>query len=103
MDSPLKFDEDIVKEFGIKKSAELEPEMKLGYARTQLEEIKKAAYRVRVDLIIAQYQVETATEPNVQTQHQAKVNEQKMLLKQFNNSLVVLNDLVSELEKSISE
>lgn len=103
MNSPLKYDENTVKEFKIDKSAELEPEMKLGYVRTQLDEIKKAAYRVRVDLIIAQYQSETATEPNIQTQHQAKVNEQKMLLGQFNNSLVVLSKLVGELETSISE
>lgn len=103
MDSPLEYDENTVKEFKIDKSAELEPEMKLGYVRTQLDEIKKAAYRVRVDLIIAQYQSETASNPNIQTQHQAKVNEQKLLLEQFNNSLVVLNKLVGELSDSISE
>lgn len=103
MDSPLKYDDNTVKEFNIDKSAELEPEMKLGYVRTQLDEIKKAAYRVRVDLIIAQYQTESATDPNIQTQHQTKVNEQKVLLKQFNTSLVILNKLVGELEDSISK
>lgn len=101
MDSPLKYDESVVKEFKIGPETELDTDLKVGYVRTQLEEIKKAAYRVRVDLIIAQYQVESAEDDNVRTQHQGKVNEQKLLLKQFINSVVVLQKLVDELEPTV--
>lgn len=103
MNSPLKYDEEIVKEFKIDKSIELEPVVKLAYTRSQLEEISKAAYRVRVDLLVAQYQVDNAEDTNMATQHQAKVNEQRVLLKQFVNSIIVLKKLVGELERSIDD
>lgn len=100
MKSPLEFDTKTVKDFDI--TNDVEPEFKLNFARAQKDEIQKALWRERIDLMIAQYQVDTADDDNVKTQHQAKVNEKKMLIKQFVRSVSVLTVLVSELEQSLS-
>lgn len=100
MKSPLEFDAAVVKEFGITDT--LEPEYKLGYARTQLEEITKALWRERVELLIAQMQVDSASDESVKAVHQAKVNEKRMLIVQFVRSVTLLTVLVDELQKSLA-
>lgn len=100
MDSPLKSDAQVIKDFKI--TNDVDDVYKLGFARTQLDEIKKALWRERVDLITANYQVAIADDDNMKVQHQSKVAEKKMLIKQFVRSVDVLTELVSELEKTVS-
>jgi len=99
--SPLGYDAEIVKEFGIKD--DIETEVKFGFVRSQLDEIKKALWRERVDLIMAETQVEKATEENVKAHHQQKVTERRAVIRQFVNSIEVLKALSDELEKQVTD
>lgn len=101
MKSPLAYDAAIVKEFGITDNLELE--YKLAHARTQLEEITKALWRERVELMIAQMQIDNASDESVKAHHQGKVNEKRMILVQFVRSITLLTVLVGELESALSE
>lgn len=103
MTSPLKLDAQTVKDFDIDADSDVEPEFKIGFARTQCEEIKKALWRERCDLVVAHYQVEQADDDNVKVQHQQKVAEKKMLIKQFVRTVKVYNELISELEATVTE
>jgi len=101
MNSPLEYDQKIVDEFKIEH--DLEPEAKLGFVRTQLEQITGALYRERVELIISQTQVDGATDDVMKSQHQSKLAEHRLLISQFVRSISVLTVLLDELEKSVSE
>ena len=101
MKSPLAFDAGIVKEFKIDDA--LEPEYKLAYARTQLDEINKALWRERVELLIAQMQIDNATDESVKAHHQGKINEKRMLIVQFVRSITLLTVLVDELQAKLAE
>lgn len=103
MSSPLKSDQVTVKEFDIDESVDVGVEFKIGFARTQCDEIKKALWRERCDLLVAQYQVEQADDDNIKVQHQSKVAEKKMLIKQFVRTVKVYNELISELEADVTE
>lgn len=101
MNSPLEYDNEVVKEFKIEN--DLEPETKLGFVRTQLEQIKQALYRERVELVISQTQVDGATDEVMRGQHNSKVIEHRLMVGQFVRSISVLTVLLDELEKSVSE
>jgi hypothetical protein len=102
VNSPLKADQATIKEFGIDKNVDVDDVFKLNFARTQRDEIQKALWRERIDLIVAQYQVAQADDEGIKVQHQSKVAEKKMLIKQFVRSVQVLNELISELENQES-
>lgn len=100
MNSPLKSDAETSKKFGIDKAVDVDVEFKVGFARQQRDEIQKALWRERIDLIVSQYQVDNADDENAKIQHQQKVAEKNMLIKQFVRSIKVLNELVKELESA---
>lgn len=62
MESPLKYDEKVIKEFSIDKDIDQEEIFKLAYVRSQLDEIKKFLWRERVDLILSEVQAKNANE-----------------------------------------
>lgn len=97
MQSPLKYDQDIVKEFKIEN--DLEPEVKLGFVRNQLEQIQHALYRERTELIISQVQVDGATDDIMKNQHQSKLTEHRLMIGQFVRSINVLTVLLNELSE----
>ncbi len=101
MKSPLEYDEAIVKEFGIDDVLELEE--KLGHARSQYQEINRSMWRARVELMVAQMQVDNATDENMRAVHQQNVNEKRVLLPQFVRSTTLLKVLVDELEAKLAE
>lgn len=98
MKSPLKYDEEIVKEFKIEN--DVDAEAKLGFVRSQLEQIKQAMYRERVELVISQTQVDGATDEVMKSQHNGKVTEHRLMIGQFVRSISVLTVLLDELEAS---
>lgn len=101
MNSPLEYDESVIKEFAIEH--DLETEAKLGFVRSQLEQIKAALYRERVELIISQTQVDGATDEVMKSNHAGKLTEHRLMIGQFVRSINVLTVLLDELEKSITE
>lgn len=103
MGKHLEFDEKVKKEFGIDKSLELDDTFKTAYVRSQFAEIRKAAYRERIDLLIANYQLEKATDENVKAQWNNKVAEKRLMLKQFTQSLQALKELGDELGINVAE
>lgn len=102
MDSPLKYDENIVKEFKLKPESELETVYKLSYARTQLEEIKKFLYRERVELLLAEGQAKSNIEI-LAGQAQQKIIEHRNNIKGVALSIGILEKLVEELEAAVSD
>lgn len=101
MGKHLTFDEKVKKEYKINDNIELDTPFKYQYVRSQFEEIKKAMYRVRVDLLIAQYQVDHAEDDTLKVQFQNKVAEHRMMLRQFVRSLLLLEELLGELEATV--
>lgn len=54
MDSPLKFDTKTIEKYKITEDIDVSLDYKIAYVTTQIEEMKKALYRNRLDLIITQ-------------------------------------------------
>lgn len=98
MNSPLEYDNEIVKTYKI--TYDVDHDTKIGFVRSQLEQIKAALYRERVELIISEVQVEKAEDDIIRNQHQGKVGEHKLLIKQFVRSVDVLTELLDELEST---
>lgn len=102
MDSPLKYDEKVVKEFGIKAIAELDDVAKLNYVRTQYDEIKKFLWRERVELILAETQSKTDVEA-LAADARSKVAQHRTSIKGIVNSLEALGKFVNELEAKVTD
>lgn len=102
MDSPLKYDENIVKELGIDAEVEVDAVFKLAYARTQLEEIGKFLWRERVEVILAEAQTKSDVE-SMAAAARSKVAEHRSNIKGIIASLRVLKKLVHELEATVAE
>ena len=97
--SPLEYDAKIVKEFGIDKDLDLDQVAKLGFARTQFDEIKKMLWRERVDLQLAEEQSKTEIEA-LAAEARNKVAAYRNNIKGYVKSLKVLKRLVDELENA---
>lgn len=98
----LEQDAKVLKEFGIDTASDLEDEMKIGHVRSQVDEFKKVLWRERVELLISLRQVEKATDDIIKNQHQGKVSERRLMIKQFTHSVEVLTELLHELESKVS-
>lgn len=102
MDSPLKYDAGIVKEFGIKTVHELKNVEQLQYVRSQYDEIKKFLYRERVELILAETQAKSEVEV-LAASARNKIAEHRNNIKGVVASLEALGKLVHELEAKVSD
>lgn len=100
MTSPLKYDEAVVKELGVKAEHQLEPEAQLGYVRTQYDEIKKFLYRERVELILAETQAKSDVEA-LAAKARSDIASHRSNIKGVVASLSVLSELVKELEAKV--
>lgn len=104
MISPLKYDSDIVEEFGIddSQSEVLDSIYKIAYVRSQLEEISKFLYRERVELILGQTQADSEDEM-IASKGANQVTEKRSNIKQVVKSIKVLKDLLNELQTANSD
>lgn len=102
MDSPLKYDEGIVKEFGLKITSELDDVYKLNFARTQLEEIKKFLYRERIELLLAEGQVRSDIEA-IAGKAGGDIANHRSNIKGIALSIGTLEKLVEELQTKVSD
>jgi hypothetical protein len=100
MDSPLKYDQAIIKEFGVTDDLNVEPEQMLGWVRVQFDEIKKFMIRERVDLILSEAQAHSDIEA-LAAQARTKVAEHRSNIKNVVISLKALAKLRDELEAAI--
>lgn len=102
MSSPLKYDKNIVKEFGIETADEVEGEVKLAYVRTQLDEIKKFLWRERVELQLAEAQATSDVEA-LAAKAKGDIASHRSNLKGILASIRVLTELRNELEAKVSD
>lgn len=96
MKSPLELDNAVVKEFGITPEVDQDLVFKLAYVRSQKEEIKKMLWRERVDLILAENQVNSDIELIADKGRQLKT-EKRNNIRQIVGSLERLMVLEDEL------
>lgn len=101
MNSPLKYDAEIVKEFEIDKSIEVDDEAKLGHVRAQLDQIKQFLWRERVELLLAETQASNKNEL-VADKGKSQVTEKRNNIRQVVSSIKTLTQLQDELEKSLT-
>lgn len=101
MDSPLKYDEAVKKEFGIDK-IDIEPALVLGFARGQLDEIKKFLIRERIELILAEAQAKGDVEALV-AEARTKVAAHRTNIKGIVASVNVLKTFVDELSAKLTK
>lgn len=101
MKSPITTDNELVKEFGIPASADLDPIFKLGYVRAQIDEFKKVLYRNRVDAVISLGLIENASKAG-KDELEGKLRENlanyRNVIRQMAQSLEIMEKLKSELE-----
>lgn len=102
MDSPLKYDAGIVKEFGITAKEDVEDVIKLSYVRSQLDEIKKFLWRERVELQLAEAQKKSDVEA-LAAAASSKVADHRNNIKGIIASVRVLTELLGELETKVGE
>lgn len=100
--SPLEAYKQLLKSYEVK-TDENDSLQLLTHARSQKEQIAAALRRELVEQIISQHQVDTATDNVMKSQHQSKVSEHELLAKQFVRSVDVLDKLVKELEKEVTD
>lgn len=98
----LDIDRAICKEYGIKGDLDVDMMEKTSFVKIQMSEIKKAAWRARVDYMISVDMLErvklTTTDEGVISQYANKCTEHKNLIKQFIGSVKTLVDLLNELD-----
>lgn len=99
MKSPLEYDAKVVKEFGISQDVELPEEVKIGFVRTQFEEIQKFLLRERVELILAEAQSKSDIEA-IAAEARTKVASHRNTIKGIVVSLDTLKQLLNELQPS---
>lgn len=101
MDSPLKYDEGIIKKFGIKAELDLEDIGKLTFARNYLDEVKKLLWRERQELILSETQAKV-NEGALQAKALTEIESHLSNLKGIYASIETLTKLVHELEAKVS-
>jgi len=102
MASPLEYDEKVVKEFGITAKDDVEDEVKIGYVREQLDQIKKFLWRERVELQLSEAQAGSDVEA-LAAKAKSDVASHRSNLKGIVASIRVLTELLSELEAKVSD
>jgi hypothetical protein len=99
MSSPLKYDANIKEEFGIKSSLDLDDQLKLGFVRSQFDELKKMLWRTRVELQLAEAQTKTEVEA-MAADARNKIAAHRNDIKGYVRGLNVLQGFIDELDTS---
>jgi hypothetical protein len=98
MKSPLALDKALVKEFKLPKEVELHPRQKLAFLEGQLQEIKSAQWRARVDVLHATRLTESPIEA-LRNKGLQNIGEHKNQVQQFTGAILMLNTLIEEVKK----
>lgn len=98
MKSPLALDKALVKEFRLPKEVELHPRQKLAFLEGQLQEIKSAQWRARVDVLHATRLTESPIEA-LRNKGLQNIGEHKNQVQQFTGAILMLNQLIEEVKK----
>lgn len=98
MKSPLALDKALVKEFNLPKEVELHPRQKLAFLEGQLQEIKSAQWRARVDVLHATRLTESPIEA-LRNKGLQNIGEHKNQVQQFTGAILMLNKLIEEVKK----
>ena len=104
MKSPLSVDQDLVKEYKIPKELDLEDMFKLSYVRSQLDEMKKALFRYRVDAILSDLLIDQAKKddkPEMESKFRENLSNNKVLVRQFSQSIQIMEKFKNELEAAV--
>lgn len=96
MKSPLKVDQETVKEFSIPKEVELHPRQKIAFLEAQLHELKAAQWRARVDVIHAVRLTESPIEA-LKNKGLQNIGEHKNQVQQFTGGILMIDKLIKEL------
>lgn len=96
MKSPLAVDKQTVKEFKIPKSVELHPRQKIAFLESQLQELKIAQWRARVDVIHATRLTESSIEA-LKNKGFQNMTEHKNQVNQFTGGIEMIQKLIDEL------
>jgi len=99
--SPLATDKDLVKEFKIPESADLETVFKVGYVRAQIDEFKKVLYRNRVDAVITLGLIDNAKKADkdeLEGKLRENLSNYRNVIRQMTQSLVIMETLLDELQ-----
>jgi hypothetical protein len=96
MKSPLSVDKAIVKEFGITPSAELHPRQKLAFLEDQMNEIKAAQWRARVDIIHATRLQESDVDA-LKFKGNNNMAEHRNQVQQFSGAVTMIEQLIKEI------
>jgi len=96
MKSPLKVDQETVKEFSIPKEVELHPRQKIAFLEAQLHELKAAQWRARVDVIHAVRLTESPIEA-LKNKGYNNITEHKNQVQQFTGGILMVDKLIKEL------
>lgn len=102
MDSPLKYDEALKSELGVTKDIELSDVEKLGYVRSQFDEIKKLLFRERLELMMAEAQTKSDLEAFA-ADAKSKVAQHRTQIKNIILTLGVVKSFVGELESVVDK
>lgn len=97
MNSPLSVDKQTVKEFDIPAEVELHPRQKLAFLEAQLNELKAAQWRSRVDIIHATRLMESDTEA-LRIKGGNNIVEHKNQVKQFTGGILMIQQMIEELK-----
>ena len=98
MATPKEIDDALLKEFDITEAEDASQQVKVAYVKAQIDEMKKAILRSRIDVILSDNLANSENEQLAQKGAQNRA-ENRHLVKQFTSSVKVLNKFLSELEK----
>ena len=97
MNSPLSVDKATVKEFNIPSDVELHPRQKLAFLEAQLNELKAAQWRSRVDIVHATRLMESETEA-LRIKGSNNIIEHKNQVQQFTGGILMIQKMIEELK-----
>lgn len=106
MNSPLKIDQALVKEFEVTEELDLEPEVQLAIVRSQLDEFQKVLYRERLNTVISTLLIEKAQKedkPELEAKFRENLSSNRMMVRQFSQSAKIVAELKRELEAKLAK
>lgn len=94
--SPLEFDKDTIKEFGITDKTEPNKDWKTVFIQGQIDELQKLSWRTRIDLIHSEKLSQSPNETLAEKARQNRLNGRNDL-KQFITAIETLQTLLEEM------
>jgi len=102
MKSPLAVDKATVKEFSIPKDIELHPRQKVAFLEAQLQELKAAQWRARVDVVHAQ-RLQESDNQVLKNKGFTNESEHKNQVAQFTGAIEMIQKFIQELRAEYPE